>query len=554
MARKGRIGGALCALAVGFVVVASPATDAAASRMDAPGPTPTWLGYDRPAEFQTVSTDIKVPMRDSASLRCTMTRPALNGAPAGGEHPVIVVNFFAYRALQQVAYLPVTEYYAQRGYVTLACSPRGSGGTPGEFRPFEAQESRDNYDLIEWAGVQPWSSGKVGQTGASYGGLATYKALATNPPHLKAAIPEVAGQDLYREWQYPGGVRGNMLRSWPLITWGTSATGQTPDVAVQSLPQYLDWETRANAHPLRDSYWKSLAIDIKAVDKTDIPILAVGGWNDLFVEGVIRNFLGAQDQTYLLMLQGAHLNVVPGMPQYDSVQGGKLAFFDRLLMDRQAAPLPTSKVTSWERRGLTGRWTEMDSFPTTGASRLALAGPQGETASSQLSYTVNPFDNGCTCLEHGLYNSTEWPWNTQTVQDTQRLQFNGAPSADDLVIAGTPVAHIKASFDTPEGVLVVRLEDVGPDGMSTVVTTGWLLASHRLGHNATVPVIPGQPADYTVELWPTHWRLAAGHFFRITISSGDLQMIEPVAAAGSTVTVIAGKNGSNFDMPFYRDQ
>ena len=552
MPRMGRMMGAACALALvaGSALVSSGSADASASAPAVSGATPVWLGYDRLPKYQTVSTEIRVPMRDRTQMRCSLIRPALNGFPTSQKAPVIVANHFAYRALQSV--MTTAEYFAQRGYVSLSCSPRGSGGTAGAWRPFEAQEARDNYDLIEWAGVQSWSNGNVGQTGISYGGISTMKAVATNPPHLKAAVPVVAYQDPYREFSYPGGIRSTTMRWWPYFTWGTSIPDQTPDVSLATLPQYADFETRAAAHPLYDSYWKSLSVDIDAANKTKIPILHIGGWNDLFPEGTVRNFQGTQDQSYLLMLPGAHGEFIPGVPQFEAAQRGTLAFFDRLLMGRQDAPLPGSKVTSWEMPRGTGGWFEMNDFPTGPPALLALAGPQGNAVASQFTYSANPFDNGCACLEHGLYNSTEYPFNSQAVADSQRVQFNGGPSSGDVVLAGAPVAHIRAAFSTRDGVLVVRLEDVDPAGNSTVITTGWLRASHRLGHSSSVPVTPGQAADYTVELWPTHWRLASGHSFRITISSGDLQHVEPVAEPGSTVTIYAGKDGSTFEMPFYR--
>jgi putative CocE/NonD family hydrolase len=543
--------GAACALALvaGSALVSSGSADADATAPAVSGATPIWLGYDRLPTFQTVSEEIHVPMRDYTQMRCTLTRPALAGIATNDKRPVIVTAFWAYRALQQA--VVVAQGFAERGYVTLACSPRGSGGTPGTWRPFEAQETLDNYDLIEWAAIQPWSNGKVGQTGISYGGISTMKAVSANPPHLKAAIPVVAYQDVYREMTYPGGVRGTTLRWWPYFTGVSSVFDQSPDVTAASLPGYFDFENKVASHPLYDGYWKSVAIDIAAANKTKIPILHIGGWNDLFPEGTVRNFLGTKDQSYLLMLPGAHLEFVPGAPQFDAAMHGMLAFFDHILMDRQDAPLPGSKVTSWEMPRGTGGWFEMNNYPSGKPSVLALAGPQGAAVASQFTYSANPFDSGCLCVDHGLYNSTEYPYNTQTIQDGQRVQFNGGPTNGSVVIAGAPVAHIKAAFSTPDGVLVVRLEDVGPDGTSTVITTGWLRASHRFGHNTAVPVSPGQPADYTVELWPTHWRLLSGHSFRITISSGDLQHIEPVAPPGSTVTIFAGKDGSTFDMPFY---
>jgi len=552
MPRMGRMSGAACALALvaGSALVSSGSADAVATAPAVSGPTPVWLGYTRLPDYQTLNTEIRVPMRDSTQMRCTLTQPTFAGLPLSDRRPVIVANYFAYRTLQPA--FQMAEYYAARGYVALTCSPRGSGGTAGVWAPFQAQEAQDNYDLIEWAARQSWSNGRDGQTGISYGGISTIKAVATNPPHLKAAIPIVAYQDMYREFAYPGGVRGTVMRWWPYFTWGTSIGDQTPDVSLGTLPQYTDFENKAQAHPLYDSYWKSLAVDIKAVNKTKIPILDVGGWNDLFPEGTVRNYLGARDQSWLLMGPGAHGEFIPGVPQYDAMQGGMLAFFDHILMGRSDAHLPDSKVTSWQMPRGTGGWVQLDDYPVARPNRLNLAGPQGSSVATQFTYTANPFDNGCLCGEHGLYNSTEYPFNDQRLSDQQRVQFSGAPASGDVVIAGAPVAHIKASFSAPDGVLVVRLEDVSPDGTSTVITSGWLKASKRLGPSSSVPVSPGHPGMYDIDLLPTHWRLAAGHAFRITISSGDLQTIEPYAPAGSTVTIFAGRDGSTFELPVYR--
>src|SRR5688500_12866402 len=183
---------------------------------------PAWLRYDRPATFQPVTSEIQVPMRDGVWMRCTLVRPGRDGYPADGPYPGLVSNFFADRALQKATFDKQAEFFATRGYAVLLCSPRGSGGTPGEWRPFEEQERRDLYDLIEWAGTQGWSSGKVGQTGISYGGISSYKAATSGARHLAAVAPIVAYRDLYSELAYPGGIRGTILRWWPVVTWGTS--------------------------------------------------------------------------------------------------------------------------------------------------------------------------------------------------------------------------------------------------------------------------------------------------------------------------------------------
>jgi len=61
---------------------------------------------------------------------------------------------------------------------------RGCGCSPGVIDHFSPRETKDFHDCIEWAGVQPWSSGKVGLNGISYYGINQWHVASLRPPHL----------------------------------------------------------------------------------------------------------------------------------------------------------------------------------------------------------------------------------------------------------------------------------------------------------------------------------------------------------------------------------
>ena len=69
------------------------------------------------------------------------------------------------------------------------CDLRGFGRSEGEGILLSDAEAQDYYDLIEWAAVQPWSSGRVGLNGVSYLALSQWKVAALRPPHLAAICP-----------------------------------------------------------------------------------------------------------------------------------------------------------------------------------------------------------------------------------------------------------------------------------------------------------------------------------------------------------------------------
>jgi putative CocE/NonD family hydrolase len=544
------MGCAAAAVALSATVLAAPGTAGAQGKAPSlieQGWVPPWLGYDRPANYKTVSEEIRVPMRDGVEMRCTKLGPAgKDGHPLVGKHPVVVTDFFAYRMLQY-ATTGLPEPLAERGYVTLTCSPRGSGGTTGSWRPFERQESQDNYDLIEWAAAQPWSTGKIGQVGISYGGISTYKAVAMHPPHLAAAVPIVSFANAYREIIYPGGAPGTALRWWPVVTGVTAQADQVED-AASTFPGYAKMNAEWKEHPTEDAYWKSWNIDGKAIGSSTVPILGIGGWADLFPDGMVRNYLAAKAHSHLLMLPGAHLNFLPGDPDWPVVAHAMLGWFDRYLMNRSDVPAPNARITSWQMPHYSGRWTELPDWPTR-STRVGLDGGWGADTTELFIEKLNPYDNGCGCMEHGAYNSADLLTNDQRFLDTERIKFADLPMKSDAIIVGTPVMHLRASLSTPDANIVVRLEDLGKDGTSYVITTGWLRASHRLGHQNPRKLTLNQTYDFTIPLWPTDWRIKAGHFLRITVSGGDLQMIEP-GESDATLTVYAGKGGSTIDIPF----
>lgn len=519
--------------------------------------TPAWLRYERAAQWAVAEGDVRVAMRDGVLMRCTLFRPAVKGgAVAAGPYPAIVSNFFAYRVLQESSFGDQAKMFARHGYAVLLCSPRGSGGTPGEWRPFDEQERRDLYDLIEWSARQPWSSGKVGQTGISYGGISTFKAATSGAPHLTAVAPIVAYSDIYSEIVYPGGIRGTVLRWWPYFTWVTSTGDERPDTAAARLPDYAAFWTRAEQHPTYDGYWRRLAIDTQALDAGNVPVLGIGGWHDLFPKGMVDNYGAAKDQSWLLMLPWAHGDFVPGRPDFPIVNRALLAWFDHWLLGLDSAPLPAARVTSWELPKHSGHWSQMADWPPpTGNIDLAMNGDgtlaAGAGGAGRASYPVNPFDNGCACQDHGLYGAPDDPANDQRLADQARLHFDTAPLPAATVVAGEPVLRLRASLSAGDGNLVARLEDVAPDGASTVITSGWLRASHRTGHEHPAALTPGQSYDFTVALWPTDWRVPAGHRLRLSVSSGDLETIEPDAPPG-TVTVLTGSGGSSLQVPVRR--
>src|SRR3546814_1326572 len=83
--------------------------------------------------------------------------------------------------------------------------------------PFSPREAQDHYELIEWAGTQPWSNGKVGLSGISYLATNQWLVAALQPPHLAAICPWEGWWDHYRDFTRHGGILANAFPTawWP---------------------------------------------------------------------------------------------------------------------------------------------------------------------------------------------------------------------------------------------------------------------------------------------------------------------------------------------------
>lgn len=197
-----------------------------------------------PPAGATADWDVAVPMRDGIRLRANVFRPA-----TGGPWPVILcahpygkddiplrhrTRRGRYRATVQYRLMrtaPVTHsawtswespdpgYWVGRGYAVVNADLRGWWRSEGEPTVLSAQEADDVHDLIEWAGTQPWSTGRVGMSGVSYLAITQWAGASTRPPHLAAICPWEGFTDLYRDFARPGGIlETGFFRVWSTVT------------------------------------------------------------------------------------------------------------------------------------------------------------------------------------------------------------------------------------------------------------------------------------------------------------------------------------------------
>jgi putative CocE/NonD family hydrolase len=209
-----------------------------------------------------IDWDVPVPMPDGTVLRADVYRPS-----AEGRYPVIMTHGpyakgLAFQTGFAGMWKPLSAKYPDAvagssnrhqnwetadpekwvpdGYACVRVDSRGAGRSPGRLDIFSAQETRDYYECIEWAGTREWSNGKVGLLGISYYAVNQWQVAALRPPHLAAICPWEGASDYYREFTHHGGILDTFVsvctrcKSRPFSTAGAGAARRTRRPASRS--------------------------------------------------------------------------------------------------------------------------------------------------------------------------------------------------------------------------------------------------------------------------------------------------------------------------------
>ena len=142
-------------------------------------------------------------------------------------------------------------------YACVRVDSRGAGCSPGFIDHFSPRETKDFYDCIEWAGVQPWSNGKVGLNGISYYGINQWHVASLQPPHLAAMCIWEGAADWYRDMTHHGGILSTFWENWydmqvKTVQYGAGERGKRSRVHGELVcgPETLSEEELAS-EPLR---------------------------------------------------------------------------------------------------------------------------------------------------------------------------------------------------------------------------------------------------------------------------------------------------------------
>ncbi len=508
-----------------------------------------------------IDWDVPIVMDDGVVLRCDVFRPRKDG------HYPVILSYGPYAkglafqdgypsAWQRMAsaHPDVTagssnkyqnwevvdpEKWVPRDYACVRVDSRGCGCSPGFIDHFSPRETKDFYDCIEWAAAQPWSNGKVGLNGVSYYGINQWHVATLQPPHLAAMCIWEGAADWYRDMTHHGGILCTFWENWydmqvRTVQHGAGERGKRSRVHGELVcgPETLpDGKLAGNRcslgdeireHPLDDEYHKERS---PVWAKVKVPFLSAANWGGqgLHPRGNFEGFVRAASKQKWLEAHGlehwTHFYTDYGREL-------QLGFFDHFLH---------GKDNGWEKRPrVTLQVRHIDRFVERAENEWPLA---------RTKWTKLYLDPANGALQ-------EKPASAAASIAFQAMgggvSFLTAPLEADTEITGPSALKLFASSSISDADLFVVLRIFSPDLAEVVfqgaidphtpVAQGWLRASHRKldrklttpyrpyhTHDKKQPLVPGEPVELDIEIWPTSIVVPAGYRIGLTIRGKDYE-------------------------------
>jgi predicted acyl esterase len=522
---------------------------------------------DAPEPAMEIDWDVPVAMDDGIVLQADVFRP-----PGSGRHPVILsYGPYAKGLAFQEGYPSAWERMAEThpdvtagstnryqnwevvdpekwvpdGYACVRVDSRGAGRSPGFLDPWCPRETEDLAQCIAWAAAQPWSTGKVGLNGISYFAMNQWWVASQQPPQLAAMCAWEGAADFYRDVTHHGGILCTFAQNWydmqvKSVQHGRGERGPRSRVTGELAcgPETLgDDELARNradfggdivAHPLDDAYHRSRS---PVWERVTVPFLSAANWGGqgLHPRGNFEAFVRAAAPDRWLEAHG-----IEHWTEFYTDYGVRLQkqFFAHYLKGEDT-------LRDWPRVRLQVR--HLDRF----VERGEVAWPIPRTQWTKLYLD----------LHDRVLRRDPPPGAGRVTYDALResVTFTSEPLEAETEITGPLAARLFVSSETTDADVFAVLRAFAPDGREVVfqgaidphtpLAQGWLRASHRAldpelttpyrpyhTHAAREPLVPGEPVQLDVELWPTSIVLPAGYRLAFTVRGTDY--VYPGASGG----------------------
>jgi uncharacterized protein len=496
------------------------------------------LRVPAPTTAFTVDRRVRIPMRDGVELLADHYAPD-TATPAG----TLLVRCPYGRAFPFSSLY--ARVYAARGYHVLLQSVRGTFGSGGAFEP-PVNEASDGADTAAWLREQNWYTGSFGTIGLSYLGQTQWALMQDPPADMKAAVVVVGVHDFAASTWGTGAFAANDFLGWSHMV----SHQEDPNRLRMALRQLRSrrqiaravglpplaasgrallaagapwWERWIENPDIEHPFWEQYRF-YGGLDRAEVPVLLMGGWQDLFLEQTL-------EQYHRLHRRGVDVQLTLGPWTHTHMTGRAAATVLRESLDwlgrhLGGAPTPDRAPVRYFVTG-GGGWRDAQQWPpadtTPRVLHLAPVGltEQAPTAGSR-SFTFDPLRPTPTVGGRLLAPGAGRRRDDRLAQRPDVLSFTSQPLADDLWVYGAPVVELDHESDNPHVDLFVRVSEVDRKGRSRNISDGYrrLVRTECAG-----PVV-------RVELDEIAHRFAAGTRIRVLVAGGSFPRFAPNLGTG----------------------
>ncbi len=493
--------------------------------------------------FEVALEEVRIPMPDGVFLAADIWRP--KGAGPKERFPVLL-EYLPYRKTEGRAdRYAFYSYFVRRGYVVARVDIRGTGNSEGTLIPYEYSEieQKDGDEVIAWLARQPFSTGKVGMFGISWGGFNSIHMAMRRPPALKAIIAVDATDDLYQDDVH---FMDGMLHvdSWEMGMDVANSMPGAPGYVIDDAyfrdrfdqpPWMLTYKRQQRDGP----FWDRTALKTR-YDAIQVPTFVIGGWYDGYRDSVPRMLEHMKAPVKAIV--GAWNHTYPDEPYprpgFDWRREA-LRWFDQWLKGRDTGIMDEPRlaiyVRQWHPPGpyldfAPGKWRYEEGWPIARIEdRVLYPRPDGSLAPGapaaaevELRYVpTTGVEAGGPVMWFGDVAPDQRP------TDAFSLVYETPPLEKEVEILGLPKALLQVSADAPRADWFARLNDVAPDGTVTLVTGAGQNGAHRESAREPKAIEPGEPFPLEIELHFTSWVFPRGHRIRFAVSNAQWPMIWP---------------------------
>ncbi len=478
---------------------------------------------------------VKVPVADGTQLHGTLYRPKdwREGEP-GLTTIVTITPYISDR------YHPDALYFARHGFAFLIVDTRGRGNSGGDFSPLDLEDGRDGRDVVEWIADQPWSNGRVGMRGGSYGGYNQWATARYFPEHLDTIVPIASP---YHGIDFP---MNHNVQSPYIIRWLTLTSGVTPqgrlfgdgdfwngkfleyhesgrafeeldEIVGNPSPLFDRWVSR----PLIDDYWAARVPSAEELERLDLPILTITGYYDGDQPGAMQYYRehmrhgndAAKEQHFLILGPWDHSGTRKPRQSFGGYEFGENMLFDAFALDRdwyrwtlgdgERPDFIRDRVTyfvaganAWKSAPSLDAVSDEERVLYLGADRprhsmyrsgMLAAEPGGQAPFSK--YVYDPLDTSKAArgtADDYIVDQTE-----AVHTDGDGLIFHSAPFEEDTEISGYLRLEAWVEMDVPDTDINATLYEIRADGTSIALSGETLRSRHRDGLRSERMMQPG---------------------------------------------------------------